>query len=753
MPSGNAARKYLTQVCSLSEETIKAYHLGLVSYHAKGPEQPILTALCVPVPDERGPEFAPCLAADCHSAKRRGQYVLLTIPELTVNPKDAQWKRGPVLTMYLTPATQDLVVCSSVLDGIALAQELGRACPGRFTITTSTHLHERPIEWDDPEFWTKWQRIYLAHGADPQAHDGAFEAQQEVICSQLAILARRPVLRVRLPEQVDGKVCLSWLDFFRGGGTAEVARELFDRAQVLTRKLSLTENLSSIAPPRLGEFAEGEFADKTYDVAYNYVVTHYYYPFSVLHYSYGANQQKQITRETRLLRNDGLILGWTRVPTSHGSSDVLSTDDGVLLTRPPAVSENATWSLDHILAYARASRTGLPKARPLANVLRDMLNLLEECIWLPHREQFYLLLFVIPVTYVQELFSAVPYVLIQGPKGSGKSELAHVLSWLSSNSTIIGSGSHAFTAAEVDQARGLIVLDDRETLAAQDLDANLLELLKIGYKRATATRGVISLNRKIVRQHVFGVKVITCVSGVEEVVGTRMLHIRTAPYGKGIAKRPIRRFQAPDQEAAHALRQELHGWAFSNVSRIKEEYERLALPGSRWNEILAPVRTFASLCNDAELQQALDNAIESQASQETADVTVDDLLRQTMETLVRRGFTREISVTHVRNELALRLSNARADVLENAEPSLIYESWITRTLKAQGWLKSGAAVRRTRARKKALQRLWMLSPARVAQVLEQLPERPADLDPLAFCQGCNGCEYRSNCPIARHFTE
>ena len=70
---------------------------------------------------------------------------------------------------------------------------------------------------------------------------------------------------------------------------------------------------------------------------------------------------------------------------------------------------------------------------------------------------------------------AVPYLLIQGPKGSGKSELTHLLSSLRSNSTIIGSGSHAFTAAQVDQARGLIVLDDRESLGVEDLDANLLE--------------------------------------------------------------------------------------------------------------------------------------------------------------------------------------------------------------------------------------------------------------------------------------
>src|SRR5262249_23238991 len=150
-------------------------------------------------------------------------------------------------------------------------------------------------------------------------------------------------------------------------------------------------------------------------------------------------------------------------------------------------------------------------------IMRDIQKLIEECIWLPRREEIYLLLFTIPVTYVQELFDAVPYILIHGPKGSGKSELAHLLSWLCSNSTIIGSGYHAFTAAQIDQARGLIVLDDRETLGVDELDADLLELLKVGYKRATGTRGIIGQNRKIIRQHVYGVKAITCISGVEDI--------------------------------------------------------------------------------------------------------------------------------------------------------------------------------------------------------------------------------------------
>jgi hypothetical protein len=747
-PVAMVARKYLNDFCRLSEETMRYYNIGLVDGRSKVEGQPTQHAICVPVPDGRGPEFAPCLAAEAPAAKRRGQYVFLGLPGTKTEAEEPQWKRGPTLTMYVTPEKGgDLVLCSSVLEAICLAQMLSRCCKDRFTIIVSTHRDEHPPEWHSSKFWARWQRVYFAQSSDRPDCQVAFAAKQDLRCAQLAGVAERPVLRVRLPESAKVTPTQDWMAYFRSGGTAETALQLFNNAQLFAPAVSITQNLDCLEPPRMDEFIEGEYGDVTHDLAYNYVGGYYYYPFSVLHFALGVNGQKQITRLTRLLRNDGRILGWSRVPSSKGTSDVVAADDGTLLSRPPEVSDSATWSLDHILAYARSTRTGGAGGRQLAEILRDIRALFEQCIWLPYREQLYLLLFTVPVTFVQELFSAVPYLLIQGPKGSGKSELAHLLSWVSSNSTIIGSGSHAFTAAQIDQARGLLVLDDRETLSADALDTDLLEILKVGYKRATGIRGIIGQNRKIIRQHVYGVKAITCVSGVEEIVGTRMLRIRTAPYSKARALIPIRRFQAADQESAHRLRQEMHSWTFRNVSLIRAEYDKLAQSGSRWDEITAPLRALAALCEDAELQSKLGDALNSQGQQEAGDLSVEAALNRVMEDLVRRGMTRELSITHVRNELASRLSNSanRRGPHLGAEPPP--ESWITRTLKAHGWLKAAATVRRTRVRKKVLQRIWELDSTKVATVLESLTEAPQNLEALSFCQDCAGCEYKTFCEI------
>lgn len=750
----HAARTYLMESCGFTEETIRRFHLGLIVSRAKGAESLGRTIICIPVPDSRGPEFAPCLAADRPGAKRRGQYVAVDTAGTTIKADEVESKRGAVLTMYISPAKgSDLIVCARVTEAILLSQFVELACPGRFSIIVSTHYTQFPAEWRISDFWARWHRVYLAHCPEAEVTMESSAGSLEGRCSQLASWAKRPLLRVEPASRLDENVKVDWVAVFRGQGSAKAVVEIFDNAVLFKQAGNIAQNPMGIEPPRLDQFAEGEYGDITHDVAYNYICGYYYYPFSVLRFSLGANQQKQITRQIKLLRNDGQILGWSRVPSTSGGSDVLAAEDRTLLSRPPEVSESATWALDHILSFARAAKNGSHRCRRLGEILRDMQQLFHQCVWLPRQEQLYLLLFTVPVTYVQELFAAVPYILITGPKGSGKSELALLLSRFSSNSTVIGCGSHAFTAAEIDRARGLIVLDDRETLAASELDPDFLELLKIGYKRATGVRGLVGQNRKLIRQHVYGVKAITCVSGVEEIVGTRMIRIQTAPFSKALAGTSIRRFLAADLEVADNLRQEMHSWAFKNVDLIQTTYAELTQTSSRWDEITAPLHVFSVLSEDAELQNKLKYALETQPVQEAIDVPLEEALSKLMEDLVRRGLMREVSVTHIKNEMELRLRDSSGQNREASHSGRVPESWITRTLKAQNWIKLESTVKRTRARKKVLQRVWPLNEDRVSSILQTLTPQPQEQNATSFCQHCDACEYVTICEIKRYFRQ
>ena len=101
-PDAAQARIYLIERCGLTESTIKRYHIGLVSCRSSNRYIGIEQAVCVPIPDRRGPSCAPCLAAESPTAKRRGQYVLLTIPKCDSDTTETKRKRGLTLTTYLT---------------------------------------------------------------------------------------------------------------------------------------------------------------------------------------------------------------------------------------------------------------------------------------------------------------------------------------------------------------------------------------------------------------------------------------------------------------------------------------------------------------------------------------------------------------------------------------------------------------------------------------------------------------------------
>lgn len=74
------------------------------------------------------------------------------------------------------------------------------------------------------------------------------------------------------------------------------------------------------------------------------------------------------------------------------------------------------------------------------------------------------------MSYCYNGFDAIPMLLLNGEKGSGKSTLAEGLADLSFNGHMLGGGSEKAFVRFVDQGRGLLVLDDLETVGRRGND-------------------------------------------------------------------------------------------------------------------------------------------------------------------------------------------------------------------------------------------------------------------------------------------
>lgn len=764
-PAAKAAREWLLGPKRLyTQATVKNFHFGLINIRRKNDDD-VENALCLPIPGKTGPKNAPVIHADRNrpDAKARGQYMFLTVPGLTKNAPAKDWRYGEVLTFWATAVhderEKELVVCDGAKDAIILAQKLEEGgYIDRFTIISGTSgVTNFPEEWKSADFWRPWRAVYAAQDIDIPKENTPPDRQQTVhegAAVRIYQTAERNVRRVRVPRTFNNKECKDWTDFFAAGATPQDAIRLFDKAQEIREELKYAADAKapSTEPPRLDgdRPVVGTYADSTADVAYSYVGGYYYYPFSVL--EFGANHEgvQTVDRVTKVLRSDGSIWQWYKIPSSGGGSDVLALRDGTLLSRIPQVSPQATWQLDGILNFAKASKTGRAKNRPLAAILKECLELLQDCVWLPYPEDYYTLLLTIPVTYVQEMFDAVPYLLLTGPKASGKSETASIISALCANSTMVGAGSHAFAAAQINAARGLMVLDDKENLAANDVDASMLEILKIGYKRITGLRGLIDKERRLTYQHVYGVKLITCISGVEDVVGTRMLHVHTAPYSPTRAGRQIRRFTAEDRGKADRLRQELHAWTFAHIDAIKAEYRKLIISGitsSRSGEIQSPLRVFAALTDDPSIVDGLEKALAMQNRQvSAAELTPENLLQEVVDDMIRQGYN-TISITHLRNEMTLVMDPNEGKSWTNEIAKWQREAWLAKQLKAQHLVRPDEKVQRKRIAGRIEQRLWRLNNERIKAVVEQMVAPPPSLHALDFCAGCQNCKYANRCPI------
>ena len=102
--------------------------------------------------------------------------------------------------------------------------------------------------------------------------------------------------------------------------------------------------------------------------------------------------------------------------------------------------------------------------------MADLVGYLRELTWLPDEHDRALLAAYVVLSYVYDAVDAIPMLLLNGGKGSGKSSLAEGLADLSYNGHMLGGGSEKAFVRFVDEGRGLLVLDDLEAVGRRGPD-------------------------------------------------------------------------------------------------------------------------------------------------------------------------------------------------------------------------------------------------------------------------------------------
>jgi hypothetical protein len=668
------------------------------------------------------------------------KYGYYNIPGVTAGPSDADgWISGEPRTYYAesTAGKRSIFVCGNVRDVWRAWQGLRGTAPGvEILLIASPHPSEFPEEWHRPDFWAKWEDIFLG-----------FESNEsgEVLAGKLAGMIGREARRVTVPQELGE----TWADFWQNRG-AEEFEVLLGSACVISVNLNTDD-----------EVGPGRFAYKPININGAFHNGHLYYTVQVLNRSVdverresGEDVVQEVERlETVVVRSDRTVHSTALAPAPKGTrfeDRVLRLTDGTLVDRYPSPNRYSTWSWTAIKSYL----AGKSRPRTLGEIMGDVLRHLRASIWLPHEEDYSILALAVPVTYAQSVFNSVPIIFLHGPAGSGKSEAGRAMARVCSNAYVCGQSSAASIARFIDESRGFVVLDDLESIGNRGGEfSELVQALKLSYNKETAVKVWTDVKTmRTMRLNFFGVKMVNNTQGVDRILGSRMLKIQTRAIPEHL-KKDFQELAPTEGIRLKALQDELHTWTFENIGQIEETYRALYPKNSdRSDEITAPLRVMAALAGDEELKTLLEGAL---SRQRRKALDLDDpvkVLKEALKNLVAQGYE-TISVTHLALEMRLLITQAYGKMYEGEMPEWARPEWVGRKARAEGLIDTEPARTRRMRVWGANLRFYPVSPDFIAHVrtsLAQEKERAATVkrQPQEFCRSCEGCLYQSlSCEI------
>jgi hypothetical protein len=170
------------------------------------------------------------------------------------------------------------------------------------------------------------------------------------------------------------------------------------------------------------------------------------------------------------------------------------------------------------------------------------------------------------LTYASPVFDAVPYLLLNGPAGSGKSRLIDLLAEVVFRPLVTSNLSHAALFRSLDVYGGTALLDEAERLResnAPDVQELLSSLLSGYRKGGTALRCEGDKSGAFQLRHfsVFGPKAFACINEVPHTLASRCIPVQMQRSPAGSEKH--RRRFASEKARFQAIRDALHCAALS----------------------------------------------------------------------------------------------------------------------------------------------------------------------------------------------
>jgi hypothetical protein len=207
------------------------------------------------------------------------------------------------------------------------------------------------------------------------------------------------------------------------------------------------------------------------------------------------------------------------------------------------------------------------------------------------------------LTYSYTAWSAVPYISIGGPLGSGKSRVFDVLSKIVCKPLASSNMTAACLFRTLDAQGGTLLLDEAERLRERSGEAaEMRSILLGGYKAGGKAHRLekVGDSFKSVAFNVYGPKAIAGIKNVPAALASRCIRISMFRAGKKSPK-PIRRIDENPQRWID-LSDDLHSFALAKGQQfIKASQEIIQCDGlyGRDMEVWQPILALAKMVQDS----------------------------------------------------------------------------------------------------------------------------------------------------------